>query len=316
MTTNINTAQGPRGIKDVLSEEELAAITEKSDLHGAIIVAFDWAVVIGLFVLAALYPNPLTYLLVVILLGGRQLAFGVIVHETGHRSLFKSAAVNNFVGNWLAGYWVFSDKEAYMRGHLKHHQDAGTPQDPDLRNYDAYPVTTESFKRKVFRDLSGQTGWRRIKSIGRSLWHIRELKEWQQKTLIRSVAVNVFLLLVLTAFGYPHLYALWVIAFMTTHMLISRIRQVAEHAACDHFDPDTRRNTRTIYINRLERLIVAPHDLNYHMEHHLMASVPIYRLRKMHNLLKEKGYYDGMEFPRGYLTLLRQVTYSAEPSTA
>ena len=114
-----------------------------------------------------------------------------------------------------------------------------------------------------------------------------------------------------TLIGYPWLYALWVIAFMTSHMLITRIRQIAEHAAVpDHFDLDARLNTRTIYISRLERLLVAPHDLNYHLEHHLMASVPIYRLRRLHELLLAKGYYDGMEFPRGYVNLLRQVTYS------
>ena len=302
-------------IRDVLTREEISEVTEKSDARGAMIVAFDWAVVISLFALAALFPNPLTFLVVIILLGGRQLALGVIVHETGHRSLFKSPAVNNFAGHWLSGYWVFSDKEAYMKGHLQHHQDAGTEDDPDLKNYDAYPVNTTSLKRKIIRDLTGQTGWRRIKSIGRSIVYIRKLRAEQQQTLRRSIGVNVFLLLVLTAFGYPHLYALWVIAFMTSHMLISRIRQVAEHAAVpDHFDLDARLNTRTLYISWLESLLIAPHDLNYHLEHHLMASVPIYRLRKLHNLLIKKGYYDGMEFQRGYVNLLRQVTYSAQPA--
>ena len=108
------------------------------------------------------------------------------------------------------------------------------------------------------------------------------------------------------------IYALWVIAFMTSHMLISRIRQIAEHAAVpDHFDLDPRLNTRTIHINWLESLLIAPHDLNYHLEHHLMASVPIYRLRDLHKLLLAKGHYEGVVFPRGYFNLLRQVTYSA-----
>ena len=40
-------------IKDLLTKEEFEAVTDKSDLQGAIIVAFDWAVVIGLFVIAA-----------------------------------------------------------------------------------------------------------------------------------------------------------------------------------------------------------------------------------------------------------------------
>ena len=239
------------------------------------------------------------------------MAFGVLVHETGHKSFFTSQKVNHFVGTWLSGYWVFSDKDAYMKGHLMHHKDCGTDDDPDLKNFDAYPVSITSFKRKVLRDITGKIGWRRIVSIGRSLLRIGELKPGVRKMLVGGVICNIALLFALTVAGFAWLYALWVIAFMTSHMLITRIRQIAEHAAVpDHFSPDIRLNTRTIYINWLESLVVAPHDLNFHLEHHLMASVPIYRLRELHQILLEKGYYEGIEFPRGYLGLLRQVTYA------
>jgi len=135
--------------------------------------------------------------------------------------------------------------------------------------------------------------------------------------LVRSVGCNLALLAVCTAFGQPWLYLLWIIAFMTSHMLIARIRQISEHAAVpDLFDLDARKNTRTIYINPLESLMVAPHDLNYHMEHHLLPSVPIYRLRELHNLLLSRGYYEGVDFPRGYFNLLRQVTYAESTASA
>ena len=43
-------------------------------------------------------------------------------------------------------------------------------------------------------------------------------------------------------------------------MLITRIRQIAEHAAVpDYFNPDIRLNTRTTYISPLERLLITPH---------------------------------------------------------
>ena len=104
--------------KDYLTEDELSLVTSRSDLRAAMIVLFDWVVIIGLLMMAGLYPNPLVYLLVIILLGGRQMAFGVLVHETGHKTFFNSSWANEFVGTWLSGYWVFSDKDAYMKGHL------------------------------------------------------------------------------------------------------------------------------------------------------------------------------------------------------
>ncbi len=304
-------------IRDILTEEEFQSVIEKDDVKAASIVAFDWGVIIALFTIAALFPNPLILLAVIVLLGGRQMAFGVLVHETGHKSFFTSAAVNDFVGKWLSGYWVFSDKDAYMKGHLIHHRNAGTREDPDLKNYEAYPVSMTSFKRKVKRDLTGQLGWRRMKSIARSLARLKDLKPETRQTVVRSVGCNVAMLMFFALIGYAWLYALWIIAFMTSHMLITRIRQVAEHAAVpDLYDLDARLNTRTIYINWFESLLIAPHDLNYHLEHHLLASVPIYRLRRLHNLLLDKGYYDGIEFPRGYMNLMRQVTYSDKSAAA
>ena len=297
--------------KTYLTDDELAQITRKDDLTAASIVGFDWAVITALFIIAGLFPNPLVYLGVIILLGGRQMALGVLVHETGHKTLFTSTKANEFVGTWLSGYWVFSDKNAYMRGHLVHHRMAGTREDPDLKNYQDYPIPRSRFWRKVSRDVTGQIGWRRIKSIARSLNRIDQLSADVRETVMRSVGVNLMLLALLTAFGQPWLYALWVIAFMTSHMLIARIRQLSEHAAVpDLFDLDARQNTRTIYINPLERLLVAPHDLSYHLEHHLMASVPIYRLRELHNMLLARGYYEGVVFDRGYLSLLRKITYA------
>jgi fatty acid desaturase len=296
-------------MRELLSEEELKAVTEKNNWYAARIVLFDWTVIIGSFYLMASYPNPLTIIAGLFLIGARQLGLGVIVHETGHRTLFASNQLNDFVGNWLAGYWVFSNKETYMRVHLKHHQSAGTEADPDLGNYRNFPVSHSSLKRKFVRDLTGQVGWRRIKYIYRALKNVQSLDPQNRQYLLRSIGLNAAMLLVLAAFGQAWLYLVWIAAFMTTHMMIVRIRQIAEHAGVpDNFSADPRLNTRTLYINPLERLLIAPHRVNYHLEHHMLASVPIYRLQKLHRLLMNKGYYDDVEFQRGYVSLLKNVT--------
>ena len=86
----------------------------------------------------------------------------------------------------------------------------------------------------------------------------------------------------------------------------------AEHGAVpDLYDLDPRRNTRTVIANPIERLIFCPLGVNYHLEHHMLASVPIYNLPRMHRMLEQKGYYDDVDFPRGYGDLLRHVTSPA-----
>lgn len=299
-------------LRDILTKEEFESVTAKDNWLGARIVLFDWLVIAGTFYLAAAYPNPLIWLVAIFILGARQLGLGIIVHETGHRTLFTSPRLNDFVGKWLTGYLIFSNKDAYMRVHLKHHQDAGSDKDPDLANYASYPIDRNSLRRKIIRDVTGQVGWRRIKSIGGALSRLPRLDAESRRFLLGSIGVNLALLLILAAAGHAHLYLLWLIAFMTSHMLVSRIRQIAEHAAVpDLFDPDPRKHTRTLYINWLERLFIAPHHVNYHLEHHLMASVPIYRLRQLHELLLEKGFYEGVRFDYGYLGLLKRVTSAA-----
>ena len=298
-------------IRQILTEDEIAEVTRKNNWLGFSKILFDWVVIISTFALVGVYTNPLTILLGIVVLGGRQQGLGVVVHETGHRTLFAIQSLNDFVGNWLAGYWIFSEKESYMKGHLEHHKLAGTEQDPDLKNYRSYPIDRRSLRRKITRDLTGQVGWRRLKSIGSAIRRLPTMKAQPRLSLLRSLGANAVMFATLTLFGVPWLYLLWVAAFVTSHMLVVRIRQISEHAAVpDTFDLDPRKNTRTLYISWLERFLIAPHQVNFHLEHHLLASVPIYRLERLHQILLHKGYYKDVEFQRGYFDLLRRVTYA------
>jgi fatty acid desaturase len=44
------------------------------------------------------------------------------------------------------------------------------------------------------------------------------------------------------------------------------------------------------------------------MEHHLLQSVPIYRLPLFHQMLLENGYHKGVVFVRGFWPLIQQIT--------
>lgn len=296
-------------IKDVLSADELAALTRRDDWRAWWLVATNYAIVAATFAVMAAWPNPLTIVAGIVVLGGRQLGFGVLVHECGHGTLFSSRRLNDIVGEWLAAAPTFGNMKGYIRGHLKHHQLAGSRDDPDLPNYRDYPITGRRLRRKLWRDLSGQTGWKQVQGIFQGLLRLNDISAEQRLALVRGLVVNAALLGGLAYLGYAWLYLVWWAAFLTSNRLVSRIRQVAEHGAVpDLFNADARHNTRTVLANPLERLIFCPLGVNYHLEHHLLASVPIYNLPKMHRLLRARGYYDDVAFPRGYPALLRQVT--------
>ena len=71
--------------------------------------------------------------------------------------------------------------------------------------------------------------------------------------------------------------------------LIMRIRSIAEHFALRH-DHDLRQS-RTVRAGRIERLLIAPHHIGLHIDHHMLASVPFFNLPRLHELLLECDDY-------------------------
>ncbi|MBK6274243.1 MAG: fatty acid desaturase [Saprospirales bacterium] len=57
------------------------------------------------------------------------------------------------------------------------------------------------------------------------------------------------------------------------------------------FQNDPYKNTRTTYANFIEQILFAPLHVNYHLEHHFLQNMPSYNSPKLHELLKERGFY-------------------------
>lgn len=296
-------------INDYLTRDEVAQFTAKSDLHAWRLVVGNWLAIAAIFAIVATYTNPVTIVLAVILLGGRQLGLSVLMHECGHRTLFRTAKLNDVIGQWLCALPVMNDQPSYARGHLEHHRKAGTVDDPDLPNYQAYPVSRDSFRRKMLRDLTGQTGFKLMGYIFRGAsGAISREKRDSALPFLQQLGVQLALFTVLNAFGIGWTYLLWAVAYLTVFMFIIRVRQVAEHAAVpDLFDPDPRMNTRTVDAPWWQRLVFAPNGVNYHMEHHFMASVPCYRLRALREHLRNRQALDDVPVFRGYAQVLRHA---------
>ena len=176
----------PANPKALFTDAEFAAISERSDARAWWLVGCNYAIVAATFAVMALWPNPLTVVLGTIVLGGRQLGFGVLTHECGHGTLFRTRRLNETVGVWLAAAPTFNNMHAYIRGHLHHHRLAGTDQDPDLPNYADYPITRDRLKRKLWRDLTGRTGWKQTRGLARGFANFARLDAEQRLALAQS----------------------------------------------------------------------------------------------------------------------------------
>jgi fatty acid desaturase len=294
--------------QEALSPEERKSLLALHDGWSWLSFFVDWGLVALSFAAVARFPNPLTVVTALFVIGARQLGLAVLMHEAAHRTLFRNRRLNDFVGNWLCAYPIWNDVIPYRAYHLQHHAKTGTVEDPDLGLATPFPITKASLRRKIWRDLSGQTGWKRAKAtfrrdIGKSHGRARRLDWGGVRNFQGVVVTNLVLLGILTLAGHPALYLLWVVAWFTTYSLVMRIRSIAEHAMI----PDQRdelRNTRTTIIALWERLLIGPNYVNYHLEHHILMTVPHYNLPRMHRLLRERGALDADCITDGYLQVL------------
>lgn len=314
-------------LQDFLSKEEILDLTKPSNLHGFLSVFTTWGLISFSFFMVAKWPNIFTIFVSLVLLGGRHLALAILMHDASHYSLFRTKWLNDFIGQWFCAYSTWQDLTRYRVHHMKHHKYAGSTDDPDLSLIKDFPITRRSFYRKIFRDLIGLSGVKRVYgllamdlgfiqyTVANEVVKIDDPERTLKKILINGiknlhgvVITNTILFLVLWVFGHPSLYILWVASYLTTFSLIVRIRSLAEHAGTE-MDLDPLKSTRTTFANPLARVTVAPHYVNYHLEHHILPSVPHQNFKKFHKILSEKGVYNGHgQLAKNYMSVLRLPT--------
>ena len=307
-------------LKQLLSREEIDQLRQKSDWRGAWAITRTWGAIALTFAVLAAFPHPLTFIAAVFILGGQQLGCAILTHEAAHKTLFKTKVLNEHFSDWLCARPVWTDVFRYRQHHLQHHAHTGTQQDPDMSLVRPFPTTSLSLVKKCLRDLSGLTGIRRLIGLigmdigmlkytvaadvesrprdGRSVWdYTRE----GFKNMAPVFVTNAVMIAILAAFDIAWVYSAWAVAYLTTFSLYILIRSIAEHA-CMPGGEDMFENTRTTKAGLLAKLTVAPMNVNYHQEHHLMASVPYYRLPQMHKMLSERRQ---AEAAPGYAEVLK-----------
>jgi fatty acid desaturase len=317
---------------DSFTSNEIRELRRVSDLQGALSLAVNWGLVVA--AMAAVAHAPVVVLPVVVplalfVIGARQLGMAVLMHEAAHRTLLSRRGWNDRCANWLAAYPVYLSLELYRPYHLQHHARTGTEEDPDLALARGWPVSRASMRRKIVRDLSGVTGVKRL--IAQTSFLIatargvrRDRSELlsfvgggsvaeARAALVGAALWQLVLLAICVAVGHPWLYLLWAGAWLTTYSLCMRIRSIAEHAMTG--DPaNPLANTRTVIAGVWERIFIAPNRVNYHLEHHLLMTVPHHNLPRLHDLLDRRGLLEGACLANGYREVL--VGMVREPDVA
>ena len=305
--------------KTYFTPKEWAALSPRSSWRGLALVVHAWVVIAAAAIMAVIWP--LTIPLAVIIIGGRQLGLGILMHDAAHGALHPDPKINDFAGEWLTGGGLVR----YRTYHLGHHKFAQQGEDPDLGLSAPFPITPLSLRRKMIRDLTGRTGFKL--RFGDFVARLRSRKPGERLAPIiieevrrkrRWLAFGVIVTAIAAPLGawwaWP---VLWVLPQFTWFQLITRLRNIAEHACVAKDEPDPLRHARTTKAGLIARLMLAPYYVNYHCEHHMFMHLPCYRLPKVHRLLAAKGVTAEMLMePRGYAAVLRLASSKSDFANA
>ena len=296
--------------RDFFTAEAWAPLVARSSWKGLALVAHAWAVIAASTAVAIVWP--VTIPLAVMIIGARQLGLAILQHDAAHGALHPNLKVNDWVGEWLCS----GDVARYRAYHLQHHKFAQQAEDPDLVLSAPFPISRDSLHRKVVRDLTGQTWFKerfgrltaRLKgrAAGQPVWPILADEATRQR---RWLFINGLAIAGFTAAGYPWAwFTLWLAPRATWYQLITRMRNIAEHALIAKDEPDPLRHARTTQANLVERALIAPYYVNYHCEHHMFMHVPCWNLPRVRRLLVRGGVTGRMLGASGYPSVLRAVT--------
>ncbi len=297
---------------DLFTPAAWAEFQTRSLWKGPLLVAHAWGV-IALAVAAGVW-QPILIPLCVMVIGTRQLGLAILMHEAAHGALARNLRVNDVVGHWLCAVPIGASLHAYRPYHLSHHRFAQQAEDPDLVLSAPFPISGSSLRRKIVRDLTGQTFLKQRVLLLFKVFATRRDTDAAEGAVVtgRSVApflwVNAAMLMGLTLAGvWWAWFALWLLPMATWFPLVTRLRNIAEHACVEGSDTDPFRAARTTRASWWERALIAPYWVNFHAEHHLFMHVPCWKLPRLHRAIQATEPARRMELAQGYISVLRQA---------
>jgi len=242
------------------------------------------------------------------LLGSMFAHFVELQHQCLHGSAFKSAKANRLTGT-LLGLPMLVSFSHYRVTHLHHHRFLGTAQDREFFQYGS------SSRLTLGRLLLSAFNVARYAKLARNAWgawrgrapadcegapeHIQARVVGEYRLMTGSLGVA----LALALSGHATAVALlWLLPLLLVAEPLHLLIELPEHILCNASVKDPFVNTRTIKGSRISFWFT--NGNNFHSEHHFMPGVPIHKLPRLHEQVKDRLTVYERSYPGFYRRLL------------
>ena len=288
------------------------------DRRNAILLFLQWAIAIAAGTVAIHLDSVPVYILAGFIIGSRIQCLAVMMHDACHSMLFSNRRINDLIGDIFVAYPLGFSIHLYRANHMHHHRYTNTMRDRDYRVQQRDPdqkfpkrpaamfwllvrsVTGLNFYRMA-RDSRIWAPFANFHSPGRFGYH------FPLALRIRYVvwAVLFYGLILISPWRWQILGLLLIPQFIWANVF-NRIRAIAEHNGVAN--ERELNGTRTIIPTLLDRFLIAPLNVSYHLEHHLFPSVPWQNLRRLHGvLMTDPSFATHAHITRSYWGVMREL---------
>ncbi|MFB9264165.1 fatty acid desaturase [Bradyrhizobium erythrophlei] len=267
-----------------LGAATLRELSVKSNLAGALRAASHYGMILLIATLIWLVSSRygLAWALPLMALQGYFVAFlFMVVHETAHKTAFRSRALNLAVGN-LSAFAIGLPYEYYYLFHWDHHRYTQDPEkDPELI---VGPKPASDTQLAI-----AYSGLLQVLVRIRLMLHhaltgrviVPWIPEGKRAMIVMEARLYLacYLLLLIASLALHSATLLWVwIVPLFAGQLILRPYLYAEHTGCER-TRSAFENTRTTMTGRIMKWFAW--NMPYHVEHHAYPTVPFHALPKL-----------------------------------
>lgn len=288
---------------------ELIKLKKNSYLPVAAIFT-DWLVIAGCIAMSKIFNNPAVTLMAVIIIGARQHALFILVHEATHGHISPNKTVNDWASDLFCAFPLFFDTKVYRKNHLAHHRHLNSAQDPDLNRKKGragwdFPMSAKklSYSIPIYILFLGPI---EILAVFWGFSGFGQIARWKSEPffllfkLFYFSGLGVAIYLTGTAADFA-LY--WIAPLLLVVPFVTRVRNLSEHWAISY--ADEKNSTREVSPSWLEGFLLTPHNVNFHLTHHTYPHIPFYRIEAAHKILVEAGEYKNAQTNGSYFIPFR-----------
>ncbi|MDA1260256.1 MAG: fatty acid desaturase family protein [Planctomycetota bacterium] len=299
-------------------------------------IAFDWTIMLGAMAVTIRLDHWALYPFAIILIGSRQHALAILLHDASHYRLFKSRAWNDTVAEVCCGLPIGVSLKAFREIHLLHHwhvnevRDVGHQAHLDDKDF-IFPMKRKRMRGIIARDLlllhvrqsfrgrrgyspfGAGRGWRSW-LLGRPRKDAHAFTTAERMRFLFTYGAVLTLALTLPWGIVWRAILLWMVAWCTVLTLCIRLRSAGEHLCVEN--QHELNIARHVDARWWERLGILPHGIQHHVAHHMFPSVPYYRLKMLHEgLLQDPVYAADLHRTVGVFGLLDELAPRVSETT-